>query len=319
MKRFSSLFCGLLLAAAGCGPSGGGGGGTNPDIAMAPMNKPDIAMGPDLMVVMGPCMNGMPGCSGDPCTKVADCAKGLGPNQSAQCLKTQMTQGGGTLTWTDGYCTSACRPTRNDPQNGLNPDCPGGNATCEGSGATGQCVTACQMSSECRTEYACFVVNNVAFGCLPKAVSECDPAKAGTCPRMCADAGAVPDGGMACYEDTCVNIGDGTVGTCVPGCDYFKNLGCPGGNDTDCHASDVTGEGLCVGACTTADCQNNNFNGACGNFYSDCAGGYGCASGKCRKYCNDNNKGTQCPQGATCGKLNTNTKVPTSVAGLCSK
>lgn len=323
MKRFSSLFCGLAMVAAGCGGTGGTTPAGTADLSM-PAAKPDLWMPPPPDMAGGPCINGMPGCSGDPCSKPTDCAKGLGPNQTANCIKSQMLQGGDTLTWPGGFCTTPCRVAKNDPNNALNSDCPGGNATCWGSGAMGQCVPACASSMDCRTDYACFVVNNIAqapLGCLPKALSECDPAKPGTCKRMCGDGGMVLDGGaLDCYEDTCVNTGDGTVGTCVPGCDFFKNLGCPGGQDTDCHASDVTGEGLCVGACTTADCQNGTFNGgACGNFYSDCAGGYGCLSGKCRKYCNDANKGTQCAQGATCNKLSNNTKVPTSVAGLCSK
>ena len=261
-----------------------------------------------------PCLNGDPGCTGDPCTKVADCAKGLGPSQGAVCIRPgypPIIE----LEWPGGYCTSSCRPARNDPQSGINPDCPGGNATCEGSGTNAWCVTACLMSSECRAGYACFTVNNLAFGCLPKAISECDPAKAATCPRMCGD-GGVPDGGSPCFENTCLNIGDGTVGECVPGCDIFSNTGCA---ENDCHASDVTGEGICTDPCNTADCQNGNYNGACGNFWAVCWGGYGCLDSRCRKYCNDANVATQCAPGATCMKLSPTTHVPTSVAGLCSK
>jgi hypothetical protein len=209
--------------------------------------------------------------------------------------------------------------TLNDPNNnGLNSDCPGANATCQGLGAIGQCVAACQTSGDCRMDYACFVVNNIApFGCLPKAISQCDPTKAASCPRMCP---MNPDGGT-CFEKTCVNIGDGTVGSCIPGCDPIKNIGCDttDQNASDCHASDVTGEGLCTNACASIACQNGMPAGSsCGNFFSDCPGGYGCANGKCFKYCNDANAATQCSPGATCTKITPTTAVPTSTVGVCS-
>ena len=314
MKRFSSIFFGLTLAAsfAGCGTTTNNNNGGGADMAKAGIV--DMAGGggsPDLLVVAA----GAP--TGDPCTKATDCAKGLGPNQSAQCTKSVMQQGGGMLVWPGGYCTTPCRTAKTDQNNnGLNTDCPGGNATCAGSTGNGTCVAACQSSMDCRTDYACFVVNNIApYGCEPKAISECDPAKAGSCPRMCPDGGVDLDAG-ACYENTCVNVGDGTVGACVSGCDAFANVGCPGSaNETDCHQSDVTGEGLCTGAAA----QGVGAGAMCGNFYSDCPGGYGCNAGlhKCYKYCKDSNKGTQCSNGAACDKLNTNTKVPTSIGGIC--
>lgn len=287
---------GLVLVCS-CSPAPGhlDGGAPPPDLAK-------------LVDLYQPFDDGPPpthGPTGDPCMKASDCDKGLGPNQNPQCLKTQNP---GAITWPGGYCTTPCRVAKNDPNNnGLNTDCPGGNATCAGQTGTGTCVAACQTSSDCRTDYACFNVNALAFGCEPAALSMCDPRKAASCARKC-------NGAPNCYEDTCVNIGDGTVGECVPGCDPFSAMGCAGAaNATDCHGSDVTGEGLCVGACTVGPC---NAGSACGNFYSDCPGGYGCLKKVCHKYCNAQNAKTQCRPNATCEKASMT--LPVAILGICS-
>src|SRR5262249_37773141 len=145
--------------------------------------------------------------------------------------------------WPGGYCSSMCRPSRNDAMTGINPDCPGGSATCvSAGGATGQCETTCPNFSgmlDCRTGYSCFSSGTQALTCEPTALSQCDPKRAGSCPSD-ADAGTT---------QTCVNVGDGTVGECFPGCDPFTAKSCNQSDPNmfiDCHASDQTGEGLCI-------------------------------------------------------------------------
>ena len=224
------------------------------------------------------------------------------------------------ITWPDGYCTTPCRASRNDVnQMGINPDCPGGNATCDSGNL---CRQICQNRMDCRAGYGCFVVNRVApYGCQALGLSQCDPGLRGSC---VSDGGAPfpdmagePDGGTVEYNPTCVNVGDGTVGNCVPGCEPVGNIGCPGSNGrTDCHASTRTGEGLCTSAGAAG-----TPGATCGTFFDDCAGGLGCLSNKCQKYCREDGKtvAQQCGvMGATCKKLNNSTTVPTTVVGLCS-
>jgi hypothetical protein len=259
--------------------------------------------------VNGTCAQGTLANTGDPCTKNTDCANGPLSTQKGQCL---LTTGSGTmmLTWPMGYCTSACRSNLTD-NTGVNPDCPGGNGTCSQGGTSNNCFALCSTSADCRgmgakNGYSCFVVNNIApLGCEPTALSMCDPRVAGSCPLL-----------NGTSKQTCVNVGDGTVGECVLQCDPFMNTGCNDPNNpaaTDCHASDQTGEGLCVQPGT-----DGGAGATCGNFYSDCKGGYGCLGGKCWKYCNTANTSTQCNAGATCMPFSNTTKVPVSIAGICS-
>ena len=289
-----SLLCGLALPlfAVGCGNNSGGG--TKADMGDMAKGSADLSTGGDVDLAMG--LTGK--ASGEPCKVNTDCAKGLGTNQNATCVK--MTDG---ITWPEGYCTSECRPLRNDGATGINPDCPGSNATCDGEGAKGVCSTLCETSATCRTGYACFVLSEVASVCLPRGFSECDPRLAGSCysPPMAKRCPAPkPDGGV-CYEDTCVNIGDGTVGGCSPGCNPFElNLaknGCPGMDDVDCHASDVTGEGFC----TSANMSGAKAGSDCGDFYSDCPSGYGCGTGdKCWRYCTQASAAKVCAPAKRC-------------------
>src|SRR5262249_44443346 len=151
---------------------------------------------------------------------------------------------------------------------------------------------------------ACFVVGSFSLGCLPRSFSECVPTQAQSCPP---DTGGNPQ--------TCVNIGDGTVGACVPSCNPLDNTGCTDAGAPACHASDQTGEGLCtqLGA-------GGGANALCGAFYSDCQGGYGCLNGRCWRYCKDD--GATVPQqcgivGATCKALNPG--VDPKVVGICSR
>src|SRR5205823_3370243 len=99
MKRWVNFAAGTVLAfaVAGCGTS------PNPtpmkDMAMSP----DIAMAPPDMVTPNTGHG-----TGGKCTTANDCAFGpQGPTkQKGQCFRTTMLQGGATLTWINGYCTS---------------------------------------------------------------------------------------------------------------------------------------------------------------------------------------------------------------------
>jgi hypothetical protein len=216
------------------------------------------------------------------------------------------------IAWPMGYCSSACRPAMTNAGTGLNSDCPGGAATCTDPDPTtmmGSCLTFCTMSAQCRTGYSCFVASSMGVveteGCEPTAISQCDPRVRGSCPAM------------AGMPQTCVNVGDGTVGECVPSCNGFSNTGCMAGQA--CYLSDVTGEGLC----TPATGAQGGAGATCGNFFQDCKGGYGCNNHHCYKYCNTGNAAVQCSQGATCmpfAAINplTGQMLSVSIAGICS-
>jgi hypothetical protein len=271
------------------------------------LNQPcctgNVCTGANLVCTNNTCVTPVVGthATGDPCTQNSDCAPGVLMTQTPTCVKTTGMPPN-ALTWPMGYCVTPCRAA-STANNGVNSDCPGGNATCSDGDHT--CRSLCMTSTDCRAGYSCFVVNTIApLGCEPSALSMCNPKTAGSCPMM---------NGMA---QTCVNVGDGTVGECVPSCNPFMNTGCvkTDPNASDCHASDQTGEGLCTGAAPVG----TGAGSACGNFYSDCPGGYGCLNGRCWKYCNDANKAVQCSVNATCQRFSVNSPVMTSVAGICS-
>lgn len=305
MRASNRWLCSLALAlGAGCG------GGTNPtvvDMANPAGNNDMCQCLPDMAKAAAP--------TGAPCVADSDCAVGGGPTKKAQCVRAVGT-GMDMIQWPGGYCAAVCRMALNDMDTGLNTDCSDGTGTCEAdanSMSNGHCRFACNDSTECRTGYACFWVNDVALACEPKAESECDPSKVGSCPAT------VPADGGVGYNDTCVNAGDETVGFCYPGCDPFKAVGCPGTPDAaDCHASSLTGEGYC-------DMQNDTPAAAGGpcQYDGDCGPGYGCgADTKCWKYCRADGKTVeqQCGAvGATCLKLDPAGKLAASVAGTCSK
>jgi hypothetical protein len=313
MKRLG-IFSGFIVVVSGCG--GGSSGGT-PDMSAA---RGDMAGVSDMAAAPGSDLTASGVATGEKCGKNVDCADGRGTKQKAICIKQTGTPPN-ELSWPEGYCTTPCRINKNDPKTGNNSDCPGDNGTCVGSGSDGECRQQCMISADCRggKDYACFGFAQNSFGCMPRAASLCDPQKAGSCPKkMCdsPDGGAGDGGAPKCYQDTCVNVGAGDVGACVPGCDPFANLGCPGAaGATDCHASDVTGEGLCTGAAKDGVVAGT----ACGNYYEDCPGGYGCFMGKCWKNCNTANAATQCSAGAKCMAFMKGMKpLDAAGTGICS-
>jgi hypothetical protein len=288
----------IALLVAGCGP-----GDSGPD-DLAALDDLAVPTVDDLALPTGGSAQ-----TGDPCTRSSDCMNGPKASERGRCL--MQTGTSMMFTWPGGYCANPCKESLNDPSTGLNPDCPGA-GTCGG----GACWFLCTTSSDCRdANYACFIVAVrpvVAAGCQLKAFSQCDPKVRGSC-NIDVDGGSDGDGGSELGR-TCVNVGDGTVGNCVPGCDPFTNSGCLGSTNPACHASDVTGEGLCVAAAAA----NQMAGSSCGNLFSDCPGGYGCLNGKCWRYCDDANAAAQCSPGASCRPFSTTTTVPTAIAGICS-
>ena len=300
----------LLFAAAGCG-------GTTVissnkgDLAKTPVDSgplfgdddlatsDDMATGPDMASMCGAEAK-RKGNTGDPCTTDKDCLAGKGDKQPGRCLY-QTTELGNLTNWDNGYCTSLCDPDLNQPGAfGTNPECPGGNATCEGAGPTARCVTLCTSPGNCRPCYSCFDANLGAHGCKPSEVSQCDPTKLDSC----------PSGG------TCQNIGYGDVGKCSNPCDPYTKMGCPGGSGgKDCHANDTNGQGFC----TAGSLSGLGPGDMCVGYpINECPSGYGCLNGQCWKYCNDANKNTQCLQGALCMPMPSGLS-PTKVIGICSQ
>ena len=322
MKKFSSVIVGLTLAAsiAGCGttttppPSGNGAG----DMAKAT----DAGVGDTVkdmaMVPMGT------GATGDPCTNAkTDCANGNGPSQTAKCLKSVQTTGGGTLTYGGGYCTTPCRPSKNDMNNNyLNSDCPGGNATCAGSGASGQCVATCQSYTDCggtaadpaRAKlYVCAFTNGTPNGdCEPIGASTCDPPKDPNAQMISCAMG-----------QRCVSYSpDASYGQCGVICDPVLQNCDPTTMDScqvDFQQADGTGE-----------CINHNAvaeGGAC-NFLNDCDLGMICYNRICRTYCRTGGEPTDgggtagiCPMGQTCKDMvlqGVSIKFHAAQTGICT-
>ena len=306
----------LLLAAAtlGCGEKTPAT--TMKDFAPDPRDFTFGFMDDDLYMVPGPDMAfddlameckameaAGKGKTGDPCTISANCMPGKGMGQPGRCVSMTM-ELGQLITWPNGYCSPVCDPDLNQAMNfGINPECPGGNATCIGAANTAHCVALCTNSDNCRPCYRCFNSNDASHGCLPQAVSACDPTSTTSCPF-----------GNAGTRLVCENLGYGDVGRCVAPCDPYAGKGCPGGGGgKDCHANDITGQGFC----TSGSLSGLGAGGDCVGFpANECPTGYGCLNNKCWKYCNDSNRNVQCIQGARCMPMPSG-KSPTSVIGIC--
>ena len=144
--------------------------------------------------------------TGGPCSSTNHCG-GTNP----VCIQVD---GMGTV-WPYGYCTSDCNPQRNDHFDRTNNACPGGNATCEGTGAQGRCLVLCAATPPpafCAVVpgYACFT-----DVCLPSTLSECATGDGGCAPAS-ADAGG--DG----KAQVCAATGGNGVGICRPACDVIE-------------------------------------------------------------------------------------------------
>jgi hypothetical protein len=249
-----------MLALAACG---GGGGNTAADAAVK--NHPDAGLAN----------------TGEACTTPADCAGGA--NKS--CILTT----GNSLTWPGGYCSNTCTTTANDPNNQVNPSCPG-NATCVGAGGTsGSCQLLCN-AGECRTGYSCFNTGPGVSTCAPTALSQCDPTMANSCNST---------------SMVCVQIGLDPVGQCEPTCNPFAQ------DCTDpayCYASPTTGVGSC------ADSTMSGADGTTCGYLNDCDKGLDCYQGTCRPYCGGPSA-VACTNGKACVDLSP--QVAQSVVGVC--
>jgi hypothetical protein len=170
----------LVLALCGCGggsaaPDAAGDlqppcPATASDLAAPCLAEGEICLYPGLAVE---CVGGAWSCSaiagcgvatgptGAPCASDGDCQAGRGPGQPGRCM----------IAWSGGYCTSDCRPAETDPVSGVNPDCPGGDATCADHGdLAGQCAAWCPHRDgtiDCRPGYGCAELNSSAEGCVP--------------------------------------------------------------------------------------------------------------------------------------------------------
>lgn len=282
MKKFVSILGSLTLAASfgvavtACGNSSNNNkdGGTvdlstPPDLTTPPPDMTPVVTGAE---------------TGEPCTGPSDCRKGNGPNQSAQCLKSEKNALGETVTYTNGYCSSACRTSKTDPSSGLNPDCPSENATCEDLGSgTGRCRVICNdATTDCRFDegYVCATSTQYAAICTPKTASWCDPTDAMSCDSM-----NTSDNTFSCTSYS----PDDSNGECTLTCDPITQ-GCPDyfiGTTAIPQAciAGVSGQppkfdtvATCVGAGQGED-------GDTCHYLNDCVPGSVCFSGVCSPYC----------------------------------
>jgi hypothetical protein len=281
----------MCVAQAMCGGSG----------QMCCATMPNCNMG--LTCQNGTCNAMVGGNTGDPCMKATDCA-----GNKPVCI-TKDTMG---TTWPGGYCTSTCNPNMNDPNTGLNPQCPGGSGLCLGQGTQGACELACtDMMGQmpCRMGYSCFQ------GCEPTSLSECDPTKS-----IAMNSGCAQDAGTG-KPRVCVRIGADNVGQCTDGCDPFAQ-NCTG-MMMACYASDDTGEGVCSQEFGNVGMQGD---GVVCMYLNACDAGFACYAppmanqAVCRPYCGGP-KSIQCsalmpkPMKLNCVDLSTTVKVAT--IGVC--
>jgi hypothetical protein len=231
--------------------------------------------------------------------QAADCKGAI-----AKCVTKDVTG----VVWPDGYCVSACDPLKNDPMSGLNPDCPG-HGTCFG-GMTGTCYLACtsrQGNDPClRNGYSCFY-----RGCLPDALSECDPTMASSCPQ---DGGFPLDGGVRSGQ-TCESEGYDPVGVCFDRCDPFTQ-NCPKdglGNPEGCYPTWTFGDGFCASSGKATDGQPCAYLNTCApglTCVGDAMGNY-----LCRPFCGGPGNVT-CKNGKKCVDLSG--MVKSTVVGICA-
>jgi hypothetical protein len=268
----------------------------------------DMAMPPTQDMAMGQAPP-----SGDPCTMAAMCA-GAGAT-SAKCPLMLMNAGMTPLP--GGYCTSTCNTAKNDQTSSINPACPGGAATCvDNIFTTPSCFAFCDSQTPCtrKPDYSCFNVNAGGANdsvCLPTALSECDPTKAGSCPQ---DGGVTTDAGTM-PGFSCVQVGPDPVGSCFTGCSVFKQDCDPDstGAPQACYETFPLGEGFCTPPGMVAA-------GMPCMFLNDCIAGYACLqvgmAAACRKFCGGPNN-VPCAAG-TCMPIFGNQGPPITVVGACS-
>jgi hypothetical protein len=180
LRRVSAISCVVALMGCDITPFRGGVDGFMLDLtSLSPPDFPGGQPFPDI----GTPPHFAP--TGSACTSNDDCASSLGgTNKAPWCIAFY-----NNARWTNGYCTSGCRPSLTDQATGLNPDCPGdpngAGATCEAlSQMSGQCRAFCQDAQmDCRAQdgYWC---KNVDYGgaCVARDVTWCDPTM-NACPK----------------------------------------------------------------------------------------------------------------------------------------
>jgi len=222
--------------------------------------------------------------TGEPCQAGSDCA-----GKQPVCV----TVDNNGVTWPNGYCTSLCFVDKNDPQSGINPDCPGGQGTCiPGGGGEGACETACTAmggAMPCaRAGYSCFLQ-----GCEPTARSQCNPTN---CTKNACVAGTA-----------CFRVGLDPVGECDPVCDPFAQKCMPGDG---CYPTVDCGAASCV-----QFLGNSGLDGEPCQYDNLCAPGLTCFKGFCRPLCGGPNM-VVCHNGKACVDLSPTVKA--SVVGVCA-
>lgn len=274
----------VLCAVSGCGQDGMPG----PDAACSsPVDldwaPPDLAHGPG---------------TGDPCKRDSDCVPG--PDGRARCiLKTAPGEHWVMeVVWPGGYCSSYCRIERNDPDTGINPDCPGGSGSCEqlrgDGGAEGQCLLQCfteRYRRYCdfeRFQYRCGSPGRRPL-CLPATVEkrECDGRKRGSCGP-----------GRTCVVDVDDVFQIDTQ--CERACDPILPPA-----DCNCQRTEI-GEGFCLPPVDYFKPYKPGERCFGGNGPYPCTSGYGCTFDTrlpsplhCRRYCTRDGDRSQCgPCGA---------------------
>ncbi len=290
MKRVFEISM-MMVALAGCDKKGGGisaDGGTT-DMAMAVVT-------PDMTVVEQKAPTGAA------CTKSAECA-----GTTAACVK-NTTGANGSVMWDKGYCTSKCSAQNNDPDNGVNPKCPGDNATCDNNST---CKVLCASVDDCRENYVCANVGAGGSICYPIAASGCDP-----------DGDPRPANKKCMNAQKCTSFSpDSSYGECADVCNpLYQNCTQPDqGQNTCMHDSkDKTAMGTCIAVSDTKQ------EGETCKYLNDCVPGLFCNGGKCRKYCTtmvpdgglpDGGVSGSCPNGQTCKQIKNATFSPALLGG----
>jgi hypothetical protein len=227
--------------------------------------------------------SGLP--TGSPCGNAIDCA-----GDDAQCNTGQ---------WPLGYCVSTCDPVLTDAKSGYNPNCPGDHGVCVG----GQCLAGCTAMDgalPCRADYACYDwcdgANPCAHICMPRWMSECDPAKPDSClPSM-----------------VCLRAGLDEVGSCQTPCNLFAQDCDQTFQPMTCTVLDDSGTGVCNVS------KGVIREGSSCVYTSDCVTGLTCFQegngGVCRPFCGGP-MNVACRNGKGC--VDFSTTVKRTVVGVC--
>ncbi|MBI4511552.1 MAG: hypothetical protein HY698_18100 [Deltaproteobacteria bacterium] len=153
----------------------------------------------------------------------------------------------------------------------------------------------------------------------PDAAPFVPDARPGTPDARPAD-GAVPDASLPVDARTTVDAGpvdsgspDSSSGTCNSPCELVSQCGCPADQACDLDNSQLATGGRTCRVIITPGTETSTCNGI-----SQCAAGYTCVSGVCRKYCADDTRCTG--PGGVCTQLTYDSTNPKPIPGgkVCS-